>query len=97
MKSTGKRLLPLAKPDHMLIKGRGKASGNAVEMLGNMTLSAVNPAETCMDWSAQVIISGTIASVGARLMNNTVESLTSTFFECLKSELQTPVSAGSEP
>ncbi len=103
MKSTGKRLLPLAltrpemhEPDHMLVKGRGKAPGNAVELSGTMTLSAVNLTETRMDWSAQVIVSGAIASVGARLMNSTVERLTSQFFECLKSELQTPASAKSE-
>ena len=83
-------------PDHMLVKGRGKAPGNAIELSGTMTLSAVNLTETRMDWSAQVIVSGAIASVGARLMNSTVERLTSQFFECLKSELQIPASAKSE-
>jgi uncharacterized protein len=81
----------------MLVKGRGKAPGNAVEMSGTMTLNAVSLAETRMDWSAQVIVSGTIASVGARLMNNTVERLTGQFFECLKSKLQIPVSVVSGP
>ena len=81
----------------MLVKGCGKAPGSAVELSGTMALSAVNPTDTRMDWSAQVTVSGTIASVGARLMNSAVERLTGQFFECLKTELQNPATAGSEP
>ena len=75
-------------PDHMVVKGRGKAPGSAVELSGTMNLSAVSPEETRMDWRANATVSGTLASVGARLMNSTVEKLTGQFFECLKSKLQ---------
>lgn len=76
-------------PDRMVVKGRGKAPGSAVELAGTMNLSSVSPEETRMDWSANVTVSGTIASVGARLMNSTSEKLTGQFFNCLKSKLQT--------
>jgi carbon monoxide dehydrogenase subunit G len=75
-------------PDRMVVKGRGKAPGSAVEMSGIMNLVAEGPEETRMDWSATVTVSGTIASVGARLMNSTAEKLTGQFFNCLKSKLQ---------
>ena len=75
-------------PDRMVVKGRGKAPGNAVELTGTINLSAVSPQETRMDWNANVVLSGTLASVGARLMNSTTEKLTAQFFDCLKSKLQ---------
>ncbi|MBV9688557.1 MAG: carbon monoxide dehydrogenase subunit G [Ktedonobacteraceae bacterium] len=75
-------------PDRMVVKGRGKAPGNAVELTGTMNLSAVSPQETRMDWNANVALSGTLASVGARLMSSTTEKLTAQFFDCLKSKLQ---------
>jgi carbon monoxide dehydrogenase subunit G len=77
-------------PDRMVVKGRGKAPGSAVEMSGTMNLVAEGPEETRMDWSATVTVSGTIASVGARLMNSTAQKLTGQFFDCLKSKLQAP-------
>lgn len=82
-------------PEEMMVKGRGKAPGSAVDMFGDMHLISLNESETQMDWKAQVIVSGTIASVGARLMQNTAERLTGQFFDCLKSKLQTADAAAS--
>ena len=75
-------------PSTMVVKGRGKAPGSAVELSGNMDLSSVDADHTKMDWKATVVVSGTIASVGARLMNGTAEKLTGQFFDCLKTKLQ---------
>jgi carbon monoxide dehydrogenase subunit G len=80
----------MQEPDHMLIKGRGKAPGSAVDLTGHMHLTTVMTGETRMDWKATVVVSGTIASVGARLLQGTAERLTSQFFDCLKSKLQSP-------
>src|SRR5258708_22992458 len=78
----------LQAPEKMVVKGRGKAPGSAVELSGIMNLSSINANETRMDWSAQVVVSGTLASVGARLMSSTAEKLTGQFFDCLKTNLQ---------
>lgn len=83
----------LQKPEHMVVKGRGKAPGSAVELSGDMHLSSVSESETQMDWKAVVVVSGTLASVGARLMSGTAERLTGQFFDCLKKKLQ-EVAAG---
>ena len=80
----------MLEPDHMLIKGRGKAPGSAVDLTGHMHLTTVITAETQMDWKATVVVSGTIASVGARLLQGTAERLTGQFFDCLKAKLQSP-------
>jgi carbon monoxide dehydrogenase subunit G len=74
----------------MIVKGRGKAPGSAVDMSGDMRLTALDDGQTQMDWKATVIVSGTIASVGARLMQGTAERLTGQFFDCLKTTLQSP-------
>jgi carbon monoxide dehydrogenase subunit G len=85
----------MQEPTHMLVKGRGKAPGSAVDMFGDMLLTALDNSETRMDWNAKVVVSGTIASVGARLLQGTAERLTGQFFACLKSTLQTPDTANT--
>ncbi|WP_052889639.1 CoxG family protein [Thermogemmatispora carboxidivorans] len=81
-------------PDHMVVKARGKAPGSAVELSGDMHLTAVDSTQTRMDWEAKVIVSGTIASVGARLLQGTAEKLTGQFFSCLKTKLE-PAAGGT--
>ncbi|HZU66571.1 MAG TPA: carbon monoxide dehydrogenase subunit G [Ktedonobacteraceae bacterium] len=82
-------------PTKMVVKARGKAPGSAVDMSGNMQLTSLDNGETRMDWKADVIVSGTIASVGARLLQGTAQRLTSQFFDCLKTRLQTPDTANT--
>ncbi|MDQ2907523.1 MAG: carbon monoxide dehydrogenase subunit G [Ktedonobacteraceae bacterium] len=81
-------------PDHMVVKGRGKAPGSAVELAGDMLLTDLEGTQTRMDWQAKVVVSGTIASVGARLMQGTAEKLTGQFFTCLKTKLHAPDANG---
>ena len=80
----------LQEPEHMIVNARGKAPGSAVDMTGDMRLTAVDDEHTGMDWKATAIVSGTIASVGARLLSGTVERLTGQFFDCLKAKLEVP-------
>lgn len=85
----------MSEPDRMVVKGRGKAPGSAVELAGTMNLVAESDAQTRMDWVASVVVSGTIASVGARLMSSTAEKLTGQFFDCLKSKILSPDTASA--
>ncbi len=78
----------MQEPERMVVKGRGKAPGSAVDMSGDMRLTAVDAEQTRMNWTAIVNVSGTIASVGARLLQGTAERLTGQFFNCLKEKLQ---------
>jgi carbon monoxide dehydrogenase subunit G len=80
----------MREPEHMTMKGRGKAPGSAVDLSGDMHLTKIDNGATQMDWKATVVVSGTIASVGARLLQGTAERLTGQFFDCLKAKLQSP-------
>jgi carbon monoxide dehydrogenase subunit G len=82
-------------PSQMVVKARGKAPGSAVDMSGDMQLTSLGNGETRMDWKADVVVSGTIASVGARLLQGTAQRLTGQFFDCLKAKLQTPDTANT--
>ena len=86
----------MREPELMVVKGRGKAPGSAVELSGTMNLAAVDTGETRMEWSAHVFGSGTIASVGARLLQGTAEKLTGQFFDCLKAKIAAPTTTSSE-
>jgi uncharacterized protein len=76
----------MQEPERMVVKGRGKAPGSAVELSGDMHLFSEGE-QTRMDWKANVVVSGTLASVGGRLMSSTAEKLTGQFFDCLRSKL----------
>lgn len=81
-------------PELMTMKGRGKAPGSAVDLTGEMHLTALDDNQTRMDWNASVVVSGTIASVGARLLQGTAERLTGQFFDCIRIKLQPAETAG---
>jgi carbon monoxide dehydrogenase subunit G len=78
----------LQKPDLIVVQVYGKAPGSAMELEGRMQLIAVDEEQTSMNWSAQVTVSGVLASIGAHLINSKAEKLTRQFFACLKSRLQ---------
>src|SRR5215471_15126488 len=78
---------------HAGMRGRGNAAGSAVDMKAAMDLKPVSADETTMDWTADVNVSGTIASVGARLMEGTARKLTAQFFDCFRQKLEAPEEA----
>jgi carbon monoxide dehydrogenase subunit G len=73
---------------HAAMRGRGNAAGSAVDMKAAMSLTPVSADETTMAWTADVNVSGTIASVGARLMEGTANKLTAQFFDCFRQKLE---------
>lgn len=79
----------LVSPDRAVIKARGQAPGSAVDATATMALRDGDEAETTvMDWQADVTISGTIASVGARLVEGTANKLIGQTFDCIKAKLE---------
>lgn len=76
-------------PDRARIRGRGKAPGSAVDVTADMTLRDGEAAgATVMDWTAEVQLSGTMASLGARLIEGTAKKLIAQTFTCVKSRLE---------
>jgi len=81
-------LQDLQPPSHAAVVARGTAVGSAVDMRSEMNLAADSEAVTKMNWTADVNVSGTIASMGARLLEGTAHKLTERFFECLRQNLE---------
>jgi carbon monoxide dehydrogenase subunit G len=81
-------LVDTEEPIRAVIMARGQAPGSAVDALGAMHLSGPPDGPTRMDWEANVDISGTLASVGARLIEGTANKMISQTFDCMRAKLE---------
>lgn len=77
-------------PEHGEVKAHGVAAGSAVDMTAVVDLVPVSDAETTMNWVSDVLVSGTIASVGARLLESTAHKQIAKFFDCFRQKLEAP-------
>ena len=78
----------LTPPDRAVIKAHGQAPGSAVDATASMTLSDGADGGTRMDWEADVAIAGSLASLGARLIEGTANKMIGQTFDCMKSKLE---------
>jgi carbon monoxide dehydrogenase subunit G len=78
----------LREPEHAGVLARGQAPGSAVEMRNTMDLAAQDGARTTMTWASDVVVSGLIAQVGARLMQGAADKITQQVFACIKTRLE---------
>src|SRR5215469_12736195 len=84
------QLKDLREPHHAVVKGHGVAAGSAVDLTGTLDMEAESDSVTNMNWVADVNVSGTIASVGARLMEGTAKKMTGRFFDCMREKVEKP-------
>jgi uncharacterized protein len=75
-------------PEAATIKAHGQAPGSAVDGTAQMRLSDGDDGGTRMDWFADVNIVGSLASVGARLIEGTASKMIGQTFDCMKSKLE---------
>jgi carbon monoxide dehydrogenase subunit G len=75
-------------PDLAILKAHGQAPGSAVDATADMRLSGPADGPTTMDWSADVTIAGTLASVGARMIEGTANKMIGQTFECIRTKLE---------
>ncbi len=75
-------------PDRAVIKAHGQAPGSAVDATAEMRLSDGPDGATVMDWNADVNLAGTLASVGARLIEGTASKMIGQTFECMRAKLE---------
>jgi carbon monoxide dehydrogenase subunit G len=78
----------LVAPDRAVIKAHGQAPGSAVDANAEMGLSGPPEGPTTMDWSADVLLSGTMASLGARLVEGTATKMIGQTFDCMRTKLE---------
>ncbi len=70
------------------IKVHGTGMGSAFDIDATIALSEAQGSTTSR-WQAEVRLSGTIASLGARLMRTTIDKKTKAFFENVRRRLET--------
>ena len=75
-------------PDDATVLVHGQAPGTAVDATAKMVLTDGADGATVMDWSADVTISGTLASVGARMIDGTANKMIGQTFDCIRTKLE---------
>jgi carbon monoxide dehydrogenase subunit G len=80
----------LQPPERAVIKAHGQAPGSAVDATAEMRLRDADgdASRTIMDWNADVAIAGTLASVGARLIEGTANKMIAQTFDCIRAKLE---------
>jgi uncharacterized protein len=78
----------LHEPDSATMKAHGQAPGSAVDATATMQLTPEGADATNLAWAADVNISGTLASVGARLIQGTAEKMIRQTFDCIRTKLE---------
>jgi carbon monoxide dehydrogenase subunit G len=81
-------------PDRAVLKAHGQAPGSAVDATASMTLTDNASGGTLMDWSADVAIAGSLASLGARLIEGTANKMIGQTFDCMKTKLEASADRG---
>lgn len=75
-------------PDMAVIKAHGQAPGSAVDGVGRMNLvDGPEPGTTTMHWTADVSLSGMLASVGARMIEGTANKMIGQAFDCIRAKI----------
>jgi Uncharacterized conserved protein len=80
--------MDLDPPNRARTKIHGKAPGSVVDGTSEMVLSDGPDGATVLNWSADVTVIGTIASLAARLMGTVTRKLTDAFFECVRKKIE---------
>ncbi len=76
-------------PERAQIAVHGSGMGSAFDVVASIELSETQGLTT-VAWRADVLMSGTIASVGARLLQGTIDKKTNAFFENARKKLEAP-------
>ncbi len=73
-------LFDIVEGERLKMRARGMAPGSAVDVVSAVHLEGTGGDTTRLNWSATSEVSGTVASVGARLLESTARRLTEQFW-----------------
>ena len=80
--------MDLDPPNRARMKIHGTAPGSSVDGTSEMVLSDAAYGSTVLNWSSDITVVGTIASLAARLMGVVTQKLTDAFFECVRKKIE---------
>jgi carbon monoxide dehydrogenase subunit G len=86
--NTDLEFVALEEPDFAKIKVHGTAPGSAADVIAEMSLSDGEDNTTVLDWTADIVILGTIASLANRMMGSVTKKLTAEFFNNVKKNIE---------
>jgi uncharacterized protein len=81
------KLVDLRRPEHAGLQAQGRGAGSAASVSSEMDLEAIDGDSTVLRWRSDVIVSGTIANLGARLIQGAADKLTQQVFACVRDKV----------
>jgi carbon monoxide dehydrogenase subunit G len=88
-------VIELEEPDYAKLKAHGSASGSVADAVSEMRLSDGPDNSTVLHWTADVIVSGQLASLASRLMVPVSQKLAQVFYEQVRKRIETENTAAS--
>ncbi|MEO8358031.1 MAG: SRPBCC domain-containing protein [Chloroflexota bacterium] len=82
-------VLELDEPNRAKLKAHGTATGTAADLLSEMSLSDGPDGSTLVHWTADVNISGQLASLAARLLLPVSQKLSEQFYNEVRRKIET--------
>ena len=90
-------VMELEEPDYAKIKAHGSASGSVADAVSEMRLSDGPDDSTMLNWTADVTVSGQLASLASRLMVPVSQKLAQVFYEQVRKKIETENTAAASP
>jgi carbon monoxide dehydrogenase subunit G len=81
-------VLELDEPDHARLRAHGTTTGSAADVVGEMSLSDGPGDSTQVHWTADVNVSGQLASLAARLMLPVSQKLAAQFYDEVRRRIE---------
>ncbi len=81
-------ILVLDEPDYAKLKAHGVATGSAADVISEMRLSDGSDGATLVHWTADVKVSGQLASLASRLMGPVSQKLAAVFYEEVRKRIE---------
>jgi carbon monoxide dehydrogenase subunit G len=82
-------VLELEEPNFAKLKAHGTASGSAADAISEMKLSDGPDGSTIVNWTADVVVGGQLASLASRLMVPVSQKLAGVFYEAVRKKIET--------
>ena len=82
-------ILELDEPNYAKLKAHGTATGSAADVISEMKLSNGPENATLVNWTADVNISGQLASLASRLMVPVSQKLAGIFYDEVRKRIET--------
>jgi len=88
-------VIELEEPNYAKLKAHGSATGSVADAVSDMRLSDGPDGSTVLNWTADVTVSGQLASLASRLMVPVSQKLAQVFYDQVKKKIETENTAAS--